>query len=172
MGVDLQREQKNKNMKTNKFQKLVNNPFLFKLYLLQKLPLAFIAGIRVQELNDERGITTVKYGWITQNPFRSMYFACLAMAAEMATGLLALNSIYDSKPAVSMLIIKNQSIFHKKAVGKITFVCSDGLLFNEFINKAKQSGEGVLVDASAIGKDEAGDIVAEFIFTWSVKVKA
>ncbi len=158
-------------MNTNKFQKLINNKFLFRLYLLKKLPLAFIAGLRVKELSNEQAIVTVKYGWLTQNPFQSIYFACLSMAAEMSTGLLALNAIYGSQPPVSMLIIKNQALYHKKAVGTITFVCSDGKLLNDAINKAKISGESMQVDASTIGTDQEGVIVAEFTFTWSLKVK-
>ena len=158
-------------MSQTKFQKLITNPFLFRIYLLKKLPLAYIAGLRVKELTDERAVITVKYGWLTQNPFRSMYFACLSMAAEMSTGVLVLNGIYNSKPPVSMLIVINQAFYHKKAIGNITFTCSDGNLINSFINKAKVSGESVLVDTTSIGKDETGEIVAEFTFTWSMKAK-
>ncbi len=159
-------------MSVNKFQKLVNNPFLFRLYLLRKLPLAYIAGLKVKELTDEKGIVTVKYRWLTQNPFQSMYFACLSMAAEMSTGLLVLNGVYNSNPPVSMLIIRNQAVFHKKAVGNITFICSDGARLIAAIEKAKLSGEGMEIDATSVGKDEEGNIVAEFIFTWSLKAKA
>lgn len=158
-------------MSTSKFQKLITNPFLFRLYLLKKLPLAYIAGIRVKELSEENAVTTVKYSWLTQNPFSSMYFACLSMAAEMSTGLLVLNGVYNSNPPISMLIIKNQALYHKKAVGTITFTCSDGNLINSFITKAKTTGEGVFIDTTSIGKDEVGDVVAEFTFTWSMKVK-
>ncbi|MBA3704341.1 MAG: DUF4442 domain-containing protein [Bacteroidetes bacterium] len=158
-------------MSEPKFQKLVNNNFLFRLYLLKSLPLAFIAGIRVKELSKEKAVTVVKYGWINQNPFRSMYFACQAMAAEMTTGLLTINGTYKSNPAVSMLIVQNKAVYHKKAIGKITFTCSDGKLIFDAVNKAKTSGEGVLLDATSIGKDESGDMVAEFTFTWSLKVK-
>lgn len=158
-------------MGTSKFQNLVNNRFLFRFYLLKSLPLAFIAGIRVKELSNEKCITTVKYSWLTQNPFRSMYFACQAMAAEMSTGLLLINGVYKSVPPVSMLIVQNKAVYHKKAVGRIIFVCSDGATVLESINKAKTTGESVLIDTVAIGKDESGDTVAEFTFTWSVKVK-
>ncbi len=159
-------------MQTNKFQKLVNNNFLFRLYLLKSLPMAFIAGIKVKNLNKKTCITTIKFKWLTQNPFRSMYFACQAMAAEMSTALLVLNETYKSNPAVSMLIVKNESLFHKKAVGKITFTCNDGNHISEIINKTKQTAEGVTIDLKSIGIDEAGDTVAEFIFTWSLKAKS
>ncbi|MGZ4033778.1 MAG: DUF4442 domain-containing protein [Bacteroidia bacterium] len=155
-----------------KFQKLVNNSFLFRIYLLKSLPMAYIAGVRVKELSNERAITTIKYGWLTQNPFRSMYFACQAMAAEMSTGLLVMNATYNSQPAISMLIIKNQAVYHKKAVGKITFTCNDGNHIDELVAKTKQSGEGVTSDLKSIGVDESGNEVAEFIFTWSIRAKS
>lgn len=158
-------------MSATKFQKLITNPFTFRLYLLNKLPLAFIAGLRVTTLTNEKAEVKVKYKWMTQNPFRSMYFAVLAMAAEMSTGVMVMNGIYDAKPAVSMLIVKNSAVYLKKAVGKITFTCNDGILIKNAIEKAQKSGEGIEIATTSVGKDEAGDVVAEFVFTWAVKVK-
>lgn len=155
----------------SKYQKLVNNGFLFRFYLLKSLPLAFLAGVRVKKLDQEQAVTTVKYKWMTQNPFRSMYFACMAMAAEMSTGLLVMNEIFESKPPVSMLIIGNQATFHKKAVGKITFTCAEGKFVSQIITKAKQSQEACVFDLRSIGMDESGEKVAEFVFNWSVKAK-
>lgn len=159
-------------MSVTKFQKQITNPFLFRLFLLKKLPLAYIAGLRIPELNNEKAVVTVKYGWLTQNPFRSMYFACLSMAAEMSTGVMVMNGIYDSTPPVSMLIVKNTASYHKKAVGKITFTCTDGKHIQNLIEKAKQTNDSVSVDTTSIGRDEKGDVVAEFVFTWSMKVKS
>ncbi|MDQ3048989.1 MAG: DUF4442 domain-containing protein [Bacteroidota bacterium] len=158
-------------MKESKFQKLVNNRFLFRIYLLKSLPMAYIAGIRVSELTPEKAITTIKFSWLTQNPFRSMYFACQAMAAEMSTGLLVLNSVYGATPPISMLIIKNTAFFHKKAVGKITFSCMDGEKILQAISELKNQKEGIIMDVKSLGTDEQGDTVAEFIFTWSLKQK-
>ena len=159
-------------MSATKFQKQITNPFLFRLFLLKKLPLAYIAGLRIPELNNEKAVVTVKYGWLTTNPFRSMYFACLSMAAEMSTGVMVMNGIYDSTPPVSMLIVKNTASFHKKAVGKITFTCNDGKHIQNMVEKAKQTSDSVSVDTTSIGRDEQGDVVAEFVFTWSMKVKS
>ena len=155
----------------SKFQKFIKNNFLFRLYLLKVLPMAFLAGIRVKEFSIEKAVLTIKFSWLTQNPFRSIYFACLVMAAEISTGLLVMNGIYKSSPPISMLVIKNQSFFLKKAVGKISFTCADGKQISEAIQKAKQTEEGIVIDVKSIGIDEAGETVAEFIFTWSLKVK-
>jgi len=133
--------------------------------------MAYIAGVRVKELSDSKAITFESDSWLTQNPFHSIYFACQAMAAEMSTGLLVMNSIYNSTPAVSMLIVQNKATYFKKAIGKITFTCNDGNHITELIAKVKQGGEGVTTDLKSIGVDEHGDTVAEFIFTWSLKAK-
>ncbi len=159
-------------MSESTFEKLANNNFLFRFYMLKSLPMAFIAGIRVKELTKEKAITTVKFKWLTQNPFRSMYFACEAMAAEMSTGLLVLNSIYKSPAAISTLIVENKALYFKKAVGEITFTCIDEINISSIIDKAKKNGEPVIIDLKSTGVDEEGEKVAEFIFTWSLKVKS
>ncbi|MDF2436449.1 MAG: thioesterase [Bacteroidota bacterium] len=133
--------------------------------------MAYFAGVKIRELNDEQCVTTIKFGWINQNPFRSMYFACQAMAAEMSTGLLVMNGVYQSKPGISMLVIKNESVFMKKAVGKIAFTCPDGMKISETINKVRNSGEGVTVELRSTGRDDENHIVSEFVFTWSLKAK-
>jgi hypothetical protein len=155
-----------------KFQRLVNNSFLFRLYLLKNLPLACIAGVRAKTLDEEKAVISVKFKWITQNPFRSMYFAVMAMAAEMSTGLLIMNEIFETKPSVSMLIVGNQASYHKKAVGNIQFTCNDGNQISQIIQKAKQSGEAYVIEMRSVGMNESGEKVAEFIFTWSVKAKS
>lgn len=155
-----------------KFQRLVNNRLLFRVYLLKNLPLAYVAGVRAKTLDKEKAVITVKFKWITQNPFRSMYFAVMAMAAEMSTGLLVMNEIFEAQPPISMLIIANQASYHKKAVGNIKFTCQEGNYISEIIQKAKLSNEAYVVELKSTGTDESGDKVAEFIFTWSVKAKS
>lgn len=155
-----------------KFQRLINNKFLFRLYLLKSLPMAFIAGIRVKELSDTKGVTTIRYKWLNQNPFRSMYFACQSMAAEMSTALPVIDAIYQSSPAISMLIVKNEATYFKKATGRVDFSCSTGTTVRDAVQKAKASGEGVEITLTSIGTDDSGDKIAEFGFTWSIKVKS
>lgn len=159
-------------MSKTQYQKFAANTFLLRLSFLGSLPAAFFAGLKVKEITDEKVITVVKYSWFTKNPFRSIYFACLAMAAELSTGLLLINLTTDSKPAISTLIVKNEAAYYKKAVGKILFTCSDGALVKEKVQQAITSGQAILIEATSTGRDEKGDVVAEFKFTWSVKTKS
>ena len=70
---------------------------------------------------------TVPYKWFSQNPFRSTYFACLAMAAEMSTGVIGDGCIcIKENLPVSMLVVKVEAEYFKKATGRTNFVCEDG----------------------------------------------
>lgn len=154
------------------FRRLVSNPTKFRLFMLYKLPMAYIAGLRVSALTNERAAVTIAYKYLNKNPFNSIYFACLSMAAELSTGVLCMMHTYKADPAISMLVVHMDADFTKKAVGKITFRCEDGRRIQEAAEETKRTGEGVTVIASSLGTDEKGDIVAEFRFTWSLKVKS
>jgi hypothetical protein len=158
-------------MSAASFIKLVRHPLKFRLFLLGKLPAAYFSGVRVREISEERCVVTVPYKWFTRNPFRSTYFACLSMAAEMSTGTLAMAHLYKRKPAVSMLVTKVESSYHKKASGRTWFTCEDGLLLANAIQQSIDTGQPQELRARSVGKNEAGDIIAEFFVTWSFKAR-
>src|SRR5690606_41534093 len=73
-------------------------------FLFFKLPSAFWCGVRVLSINESVCCVTVRHKWINQNPFRSMYFAVQAMAAELCTGALVMTAIQESGRKISMLV--------------------------------------------------------------------
>ena len=157
---------------SNKFINLVQNPFKFIFFLLTRLPAAFFSGVRLKYADESQAIVTVPYKWFSKNPFKSTYFACLSMAAEMSTGVLAMAYTYKKEPAISLLVIKTEGTFLKKATGSTTFSCEDGPSFQQSVNEAAASGKNTMVAARSTGKDQSGDIVAEFVITWSFKAKS
>jgi hypothetical protein len=159
------------NPNTAAFIRQMRNPVKFRLFLFTRLPAAYFAGVRVREMDKKRSIVTVPYKWLSQNPFRSTYFACLSMAAEMSTGSLVMAHLYKSNPPVSMLVVKVESEFFKKAVGRTSFVCEDGEIFQKAIEETIATGEARTVKAKSVGKNKEGQTVAEFYITWSFKVK-
>jgi hypothetical protein len=153
------------------FFRIINHPIKFRLFLLAKLPAAFFSRVRVRAISEQSCTVTVPYGWFTQNPFKSTYFACLAMAGEMSTGVLAMAHIYKRNPPVSMLVLKVEGSFIKKAADLTTFTCNDGALIQQMIAESIATGEGRTVTAKSIGHNKAGEPVAEFLITWSFKAK-
>ena len=155
----------------DKFAGRILNPITFRLYLLRKLPAAYFSGVRVRYADEEKCVVTVPFKWFTKNPFRSTYFACLSMAAEMSTGVLAIGHTYGMKPQISMLVRKIDGNFLKKAKGTITFISDDGLRIASMIKEVMSSGKSTSLNAYSTGKNKEGDTVAEFVITWSFMVK-
>ncbi|MDE3183706.1 MAG: DUF4442 domain-containing protein [Bacteroidota bacterium] len=155
----------------NKLLDLAQSPFKFQLFLLTKLPAAFFSGIKIKEINKEKCITSVPFTWLTQNPFRSTYFASLAMAAEMSTGVLALLNTYKKSPPISMLVTKMEATYFKKAKGITFFTCTEGSEIATTVNKAASGKVGQTVTVKSTGRNKGDELIAEFLFTWSFKAK-
>jgi hypothetical protein len=159
----------NPNFRT--FSALISNPISFRFFLFQKLPAAFFAGLRIAHFDANTCTVKIKYSWFSKNPFKSIYFAVEAMAAEMCSGMLAFGQVYKRNPKISMLVVKMEVNFIKKATGTILFTCEDGALIQAAINESIETGEGKTIVCKSVGKNEKGEVVAEFNFTWSFKAK-
>jgi hypothetical protein len=151
--------------------KLLNNVLLFEIFLAGRLPMGFIAGLKVKLVDTEQCQITVPYRWMNQNPFRSTYFAVLSMAAEMSTGMLAMMMTRDSKPSVSMLVTHIEADFIKKATGITTFTCNEGKQINDTIEKAILENKGQTYTATSIGTSQSGEVEAKFKVEWSFKMR-
>lgn len=136
-----------------------------------KLPIAYLAGIRVKNLTGTSSVVTVRHRWINQNPFNSMYFAVQAMAAEMTTGALVMAAIQESGNKYSMLVTSNKASFTKKAVGLITFSCQSGDKIMHALASSYETGEGVTFWLESVGINEQGEPVSVMDFEWSIRVK-
>lgn len=153
------------------FKRIITNPILFNFFILQKLSAAFWAGLSIAHFDEKSCGVRVKLSWFNQNPFKSMYFAVEAMAAEMSCGMLAFGQVYKRKPAVSMLVEKLEAKFVKKATGVIVFTCEDGQALQDKVNEALENPAGSKLQVTSIGRNQAGEVVAEFYFTWTFKAK-
>lgn len=152
------------------FQRAILTPWKLRLFQLRRLPMAYLAGLRVRSLTPEQATVTVPFKYLTQNPFRSIYFACLSMAAELASGVLAMLHT-QGQGRVAMLVVGLEAEFTKKATERITFTCPDGALLAQAIADSRATGEGRTACCTSTGRDTAGNVVAVFRITWSFKAK-
>lgn len=153
------------------FNRIATNRFQFSLFLLRYLPAAFFSGVRVKALNGETCMVTIPYKWFTRNPFRSTYFACLAMAAELSTGALALLHVRGAGGKVSMLVLDMHADFRKKATGLTVFTCQAGKLLEDAVTAAIATYEPQTCTVISTGVNDTGEVVAEFRITWTFKAR-
>ncbi len=155
-----------------RFRRKMTNPLLMRLFMLLKLPLGLVAGMRLLSVDGERCRTAIRYGWRNTNPFRSMYFAAQSMAAELSTGALALLAVEVAPASVAMLITGLEASFGKKAAGRVTFTCEDGGKLFAAVGETLATGEPALARAETVGRLDDGTEVSRFVFTWSFKKRS
>jgi len=149
--------------------KLAKKPLMFRLFMLQRLPLAAVVGLRIDDISPRHCVTSAPYKYLNKNPFKSMYFAVMTMAAELSTGILGMYQTHKRKPSVAMLLVNVEGSFFKKCTERIYFHCNDGEAIAEVIAKTLETGEGVTVTVPTVAKDKEGNEIATFKFTWSFK---
>ena len=161
------------NIEKRRIDKYINKVtgWRFKLFLFFKLPLAFIAGLKIKHISQKEAFVTVPFSFWNKNPFNSIYFAVLSMAGELSSGILALMHIYKTEKRISMLVVKIESHFYKKATDKIKFICKDGDKISSAIKDTLKTGEGKVVITNSKGYNKEGICVAEFNVHWSFKAK-
>jgi len=148
----------------------LTNKLKMRFYYLQQLPSMFWWGGKVQSCTHLKSEITLPYSWRTQNPYESIYFAAQAGAGEFSTGILAL-IVLNGRKDVSMLVVKQEAEFVKKANTLTTFTCEDGAAVIDTIQKALDTGEGHTLMMTSVGRNDKGEEVSTVRITWSFKRK-
>ncbi|MEY3194875.1 MAG: hypothetical protein RIQ78_972 [Bacteroidota bacterium] len=152
------------------FFRWTNTPLIMRFFLFWKLPAAWFTGIGVLYCDAQKTVVRLPYGWRSQNPFRSTYFAAQCAAGELSTGLLALAQLQE-KPPISMLVTHIEASFLKKSSDTLLFTCEDGDAIATTIEKMVQSGEAQTFTATATGRLPDETIACVVHIRWSFKAK-
>ncbi|HPK09568.1 MAG TPA: DUF4442 domain-containing protein [Saprospiraceae bacterium] len=154
-------------MNSEVYRKNITNTFKFKFFGFLHLPSVWFWGIRVTEFSKGASEVVIRHNYFNKNPFGSIYFSALMGAAELSTGILIQQYVVERNDC-SMLVVNSHAEFMKKAIGKITFHCTQGNeVFETLINMTE--GDKSTIILHSIGTDEDGDTIMKAEFTWSLK---
>lgn len=145
------------------------SPLKQKLYFAKKLPMGLLSGIRLTYLDEEKACADVSFRWWNKNPFNSIYFAVLSMAAELSTAAPTMLALKSSDEDIALIIVDMKAEFVKKAQSRITFTCVDYARIVQAIEHLKQTDDTSSVTVETVGRDINDEEVATFYFTWSFK---
>lgn len=145
------------------------NPFFFKAYLWYRLPLAACSGMRLVRLDDAGCTVRLPGGWRTRNPFGSTYFAAQTMAAEMATGAVAMLLVRSTAPSLAFILRDVRGAFLKRIEGPSTYAFDDVAGMRAVIARALASGESEAYLARVRAAAGSAETASEFEITWSFK---
>jgi Domain of unknown function (DUF4442) len=158
-------------MTKEKYLSQVNSPFKMSIFMFTKLPASWFMGVRVGHCDEKTCTATLPFGWRSQNPFNSIFFAAQCAAGELSTGMLCMAHAQGDVP-ISMLVTRQEAEFYKKASDKMVFTCTQGDEANATIQKALQTGESYELRMESIGSLPDGTVASKVWITWSFKRKS
>ena len=158
------------NSERKKYFNDISSRWKIVIFFLAKLPSAIFWGISIKSIAPHKSEVTIPYGWKTRNPFKSMYFAAQAGAAELSTGILVQGSI-QGRGKWSMYVTGFRAEYGVTAKSKITFTCKVDDELEKLINEIERSGKPKEITMVSTGVNENREMVSKFYITWSLKKK-
>ncbi len=149
-----------------------------RLFGLAKIPLIWYVRPKVVALEDDRVTVALPLTRRTKNHWGTMYFGALAIGADLASGLIAMNVIDAEKraggPNVTLLFKDIKGEFLRRPEGAVHFTCDQGAAIRELVKKAAASGEreNMPVSLTCTVPSKGPEEVARFTLTLSLKRKA
>lgn len=147
----------------------------FRLRLMGWLRIPLLASVRpsIVELDDRHCVVKVPLRRFTKNHLGSMYFGALAVGADVAGGLLAVERIRYRQAGLALVFKAFQANFLKRPEGDVYFTCEEGPLIDELVERALATGERHTAPVRVLGAVRAADgtfePVAEFTLELSLK---
>ena len=108
------------------FSELTKANLRLKIFAFVKIPLIFFCRPRVVALDEDRCEIRIPLRRRTRNHMNSMYFGALAIGADLACGLLALEQVRRKGIKVSFLFKDMRADFLKRPEGDVLFTCAEG----------------------------------------------
>ncbi|WP_243384666.1 DUF4442 domain-containing protein [Geothrix alkalitolerans] len=158
-----------------RFERL-KQTFGMRLFGWLKIPLLASVRPSVVELTDVRCVVRIPLRRWTKNHLGSMYFGALAIGADCAGGLLAMDQIKRSGQEVSLVFKAFQATFLKRPESDVYFICDEGAAIRDQVRRALASEERITepmhIQAAVKLPDGTFEPVAEFTLELSLKRKA
>ncbi len=138
-----------------------------------KIPLLASVRPSVVEMDDDRCVIRIPLRRWTRNHLGSMYFGALAIGADIAGGLLAVEQIRKSRAKVSLAFKSFHADFLKRPESDVFFICEEGAKVRDLVRRTlacdERLGELVRIQAAVRTGDGSFDPVAEFTLELTLK---
>jgi len=134
-----------------------------------------LASVRpsVVELSETRCVVRIPLRRWSKNHLGSMYFGALAIGADCAGGLLAMDQIKRSGGGVSLVFKAFQAAFLKRPESDVYFICEEGTAIRDQVARSLASEERITepmhIQAAVKLTDGSFEPVAEFTLELSLK---
>jgi hypothetical protein len=140
---------------------------------LLKIPLLGSVRPSVVEWEADRCVIHVPLRRWTRNHFNSMYFGALAIGADCAGGIMAVDLIRRRKAKVSLLFKSFRAEFLKRPESDVFFICEEGARIRDLLDRVLETdqrlAEMIPVTAAVRTVEGGYEPVARFVLELSLK---
>jgi hypothetical protein len=140
---------------------------------LLKIPLLGSVRPSVVEWEADRCVIRVPLRRWTRNHYRSMYFGALAIGADCAGGIMAVELIRQKKANVSLIFKSFHAEFLRRPDADVYFICDAGARIRDLVDRAMGSdqrlSEMIPLTAAVRTPDGGYEPVARFLLELSLK---
>ena len=129
------------------------------LRLLGWLKIPLLGSVRpsVVELGEDRCVIRVPLRRWTRNHLGSMYFGALAIGADCAGGIMAVEQIRRRKAKVSLVFKSFHAEFLRRPESDVFFICEEGARIRDLVDRVLASeerlAEMIPLTAAVLGPD-------------------
>lgn len=140
---------------------------------LTKIPLLVATTPKVEQLTPQQCAIRIPLNFMTKNHLGSMYFGVLAIGADAAGGLMAMQKIRDRAPGKINLVFKDfKANYLRRPDGDVIFTCNQGELIDAMIEECLKTGERVTCQLRIEAfVEDSSEPVADFELGLSLKIK-
>lgn len=144
-------------------------------FALTKIPLIAFVRPSIVRIDHKSCEIKIPLNYLTRNHLKSMYFGSLAVGADCAGGLIAMEGIRRSKRKITLVFKDFQANFLKRPEADVHFICRDGPKIQRQIREVIKTKKRVtrtlkiIATTPSISGDEP---VAEFKLGLSLKLQA
>lgn len=141
---------------------------------LIKIPMIFFCSPKLLISNEKEVSVKIPLNYFTKNHLGSMYFGVLAVGADVAGGLIAMNEIVKRGNHVGLVFKDFSAQFLKRPEDDVHFTSNDGEKMQKLVELAEKTGErveDVVTIVATCPKKNGNEPVATFKLTISLKRK-
>lgn len=146
--------------------------FYLNMFGFFKVPFIWLCRPKLLVLDERRVEVKIPLRRRTKNHLNSMYFGVLAVGADVAGGFLAMSKSKQQGEKISLAFKGVTGDFLKRPEGDVHFICDDGDLIDQMLDKTLATGERVnqpvtiIATCPSLNGDE---VMARFTLTLSIK---
>lgn len=137
-----------------------------------KIPLLAYVRPSLVELDGDHCVLRIPLRRRTKNHLGSLYFGAMAIGADLAGGLMAVEEIRKRKAKVSLVFKSFHADFLKRPEADVYFICEEGAkvraLVDRVLASSERHGEQLALRA-AVKTAEGYDTVATFMIELTLK---